>query len=260
MMRSASFYFLSVALHAVVLVYPASFGGHNHVEPIRVTILPLESQTLGDEGGGSASSGRKTPAHSHPSLSHATPASVAAKSLNSTSEPKVPAVEKIETINESNVTLSSAVTAPSAKDATTHLVATTSVTQGGGTGGIGTGGGGFGAGVGSGSGNGTGPGSGQSAHGAAPTQARYRDTPRPEYPDNARRQGREGRVLLRVLVDDQGEAKTVEVSRSSGTDALDNAAANAIKRWRFYPARNGDRPIESWVNVPIDFRLTETKN
>ena len=67
-------------------------------------------------------------------------------------------------------------------------------------------------------------------------------------------------MLLRVLIDDQGETKAVEVSRSSGSDALDHAASSAIKRWRFHPARSGDQPIESWVNVPIDFRLSETKN
>jgi TonB family protein len=260
MMRSASFYFLSVALHAVVLAYPVSFVGRNHVETIRVTILPLESQTLGDGGGGSANPGRKTPPHSHLNSSHAAATSFAVKSVNSTPEPKVPTAEKIATINESSVTLSSAVSESSDKDATTYLVSTSSSTLVSATGGTGTGGHGFGAGVGSGSGNGAGPGSGDSAKGAALTQARYRDTPRPEYPDNARRQGREGRVLLRVFVDDQGETRAVEVSRSSGTDALDNAATSAIKRWRFYPARSGDRPIESWVNVPIDFRLTDIKN
>jgi TonB family protein len=259
-MRSASFYFLSVTLHAVVLAYPVSFVGRNHVETIRVTILPLESQTLGDGGGGSANPGQKTLAHSRLNSSHAAAANVAAQPVSSTADPKVPVAGKITTINESSVTLSSAVTASSDKDATTYLVSTSSSTLGGATGGTGTGGHGFGAGVGIGSGNGAGPGSGESANGIALTQARYRDTPRPEYPDNARRQGREGRVLLRVLVDNQGETKAVEVSRSSGTDALDNAATSAIKRWRFYPARSGDRPIESWVNVPIDFRLTETKN
>lgn len=90
--------------------------------------------------------------------------------------------------------------------------------------------------------------------------ARYGDTPKPAYPESARREGSEGRVLLRVLIDDQGEAKAVEVSRSSGSDALDQAATSAIKRWRFHPARSGDQPIESWVSIPIDFRLTDAKN
>ena len=64
-------------------------------------------------------------------------------------------------------------------------------------------------------------------------------------------------MLLRVLVDDQGFSKQVEVNRSSGSDTLDRAAAEAIKRWRFYPARYGDKPIESWLRVPIEFRLDD---
>jgi len=98
--------------------------------------------------------------------------------------------------------------------------------------------------------------SGQSQpQGAVITQARYSETPGPLYPESARRDGREGRVLLRVLVDDQGRAKTVEVNTSSGEEVLDRAAAEAIKRWRFHPARYGDQAIESWIRIPIEFRL-----
>jgi protein TonB len=64
-------------------------------------------------------------------------------------------------------------------------------------------------------------------------------------------------VLLRVLVDGQGRSKQVEINRSSGSDALDRAAAEAIKHWRFHPARHGDKSIESWLRVPIEFRLDE---
>ena len=62
-------------------------------------------------------------------------------------------------------------------------------------------------------------------------------------------------MLLRVLIDDQGRAKKVEVNTSSGSELLDRAAAEAIKRWRFHPARYGDKPVESWIRIPIEFRL-----
>ena len=101
---------------------------------------------------------------------------------------------------------------------------------------------------------------GSSGNGTASTQARYRDTPRPDYPESARREGREGRVLLRVLVDDQGRSKQVEINSSSGSEALDRAAAEAIKRWRFHPARYGDKPVESWLRIPIEFRLADAKS
>jgi periplasmic protein TonB len=66
-------------------------------------------------------------------------------------------------------------------------------------------------------------------------------------------------VLLRVLVDDQGRSKQVEINSSSGSDALDRAAAEAIKRWRFHPARYGDQAVESWLRIPIEFTLAEAR-
>ena len=110
-----------------------------------------------------------------------------------------------------------------------------------------------------GTGSGAEKGQGAAENNVALTRARYRDTPRPDYPDSARREGREGRVLLRVLVDDQGRTRTVEINSSSGSDALDRAAAEAIRRWRFYPARNGDQSVESWLRIPVEFRLADVK-
>ena len=112
----------------------------------------------------------------------------------------------------------------------------------------------------SGSGSGSGIGSGDGHVGSKFVQVGYAYSPKPEYPDSARREGKEGRVILRVLVDEQGRSKSVEVNRSSGSQALDHAAANTMQRWRFSPARSGDTPVESWVKIPIDFRLTDAKD
>ena len=106
---------------------------------------------------------------------------------------------------------------------------------------------------------GLGNGQGSSGNGAVLTQARYSETPKPVYPESARSEGREGQVLLRVLVDDQGRSKHVEINSSSGSEALDRAAAEAIKRWRFIPARYGDKAVESWIRIPIEFRLADAK-
>ena len=104
-----------------------------------------------------------------------------------------------------------------------------------------------------------GNGQGSSGNGAVLIQARYSETPKPVYPESARSEGREGQVILRVLVDDQGRSKHVEINRSSGSEALDRAAAEAIKRWRFIPARYGDKAVESWIRIPIEFRLADAK-
>jgi periplasmic protein TonB len=115
-------------------------------------------------------------------------------------------------------------------------------------------------GIGAGSGPGAGSTSAAAGSGATLIQASYRDTPRPEYPDSARREGREGRVLLRVLIDDQGRTKAVEINTSSGSSILDRAAAEAIRRWSFHPARYGEQPVESWLRIPIEFRLADANS
>ena len=63
------------------------------------------------------------------------------------------------------------------------------------------------------------------------------------------------KVVLRVLVSGAGTAGSVEIRTSSGFALLDTAALDAVKRWRFVPARQGDQPISAWVLVPITFTL-----
>ena len=85
--------------------------------------------------------------------------------------------------------------------------------------------------------------------------AAYLDNPPPMYPSGAKRAGEEGRVLLRVLVSADGRAQTVEIAKSSGFDRLDDAAIDAVRRWRFVPARRGDANVAAHVNVPVAFAL-----
>ncbi len=85
--------------------------------------------------------------------------------------------------------------------------------------------------------------------------ADYLDNPAPEYPPRSRRQGEEGKVILRVFVEPDGRPATVEVHASSGYPRLDEAARSAVARWRFVPARRGEEPVGAWVRVPIAFSL-----
>jgi len=85
--------------------------------------------------------------------------------------------------------------------------------------------------------------------------AAYLNNPKPEYPAFARRMRIEGMVMLKVLVSRQGIALKVEMAQSSGYEILDKAAAGAVKNWRFVPARQGDSPVEEWVQVPVAFHL-----
>lgn len=84
----------------------------------------------------------------------------------------------------------------------------------------------------------------------------YRLNPAPVYPQAARRQGWEGTVLLKVLVDIQGNAETIDIEQSSGHDILDEAAVKAVRDWKFKPAQAGLMKFSSWVKIPIKFVLT----
>lgn len=87
--------------------------------------------------------------------------------------------------------------------------------------------------------------------------ADYLRNPAPAYPAQARRLGEEGKVVLRVLVSPQGTAEAVELKSASGSPRLDDAALNTVKNWRFSPARRGETPMQSWVLVPIVFKLEQ---
>ena len=78
---------------------------------------------------------------------------------------------------------------------------------------------------------------------------------RPTYPPAARRAGAEGTTLLRVHVLDDGRIGEVRVERSAGHVALDEAAADAVRKWHFEPARSGSDTVAVWVLIPVEFRL-----
>lgn len=90
---------------------------------------------------------------------------------------------------------------------------------------------------------------------AARFNAAYLNNPEPKYPPLSRRLGEEGKVLLKVRVTVEGLAASVDLEKSSSFERLDEAARQAVARWRFVPAKRGDEPIEASVIVPIVFRL-----
>ena len=77
--------------------------------------------------------------------------------------------------------------------------------------------------------------------------------PAPDYPPAAYRNGDSGTVLLRVHVDPQGVPYAIDLVQSSRSRALDRAASEAVKRWRFQPAQRGGQPVAGEVQVPISF-------
>ena len=79
----------------------------------------------------------------------------------------------------------------------------------------------------------------------------------PRYPYAARVRGIEGEVLLRVVVLPSGRAADVTLRSTSGSALLDGAARDAVRDWRFRPAKRGGQKVIGWVDVPVRFRLTD---
>jgi len=85
----------------------------------------------------------------------------------------------------------------------------------------------------------------------------YLSNPPPRYPESSRLAGEEGVVFLRVDVSSSGSINQVLLARSSGYPALDRAAIEAVKGWKFHPASAAGMAMISEVTVPVRFELLE---
>jgi periplasmic protein TonB len=100
---------------------------------------------------------------------------------------------------------------------------------------------------------GGGVGAGEALSGLARPLGGYQVKPR--YPESARRAGAQGVTLLRVRVLENGKVGEVNVEKSAGFRDLDFAAAEAVKKWLFEPARRDKEPVSVWVMLPVKFEL-----
>ncbi len=78
-------------------------------------------------------------------------------------------------------------------------------------------------------------------------------SPAPQYPPAALRRGERGTVVVRVDVDANGMPGGVTLVQRSGSRALDRAAMEAVRRWRFQPATRDGQPVEGSLEIPFDF-------
>lgn len=85
--------------------------------------------------------------------------------------------------------------------------------------------------------------------------ANYLNNPAPFYPVAAKRQGVQGKVLLSVLVKIDGTPALVQISHSSGSHDLDEAALDAVRQWKFIPARSRGHFVQASVVVPVEFKI-----
>jgi protein TonB len=71
----------------------------------------------------------------------------------------------------------------------------------------------------------------------------------------SRRLGEQGRVVLEVYILANGTVGEAKIKQSSGFSRLDNAALQAVKKWRYKPARRGQQAIDFWYVQPLSFSL-----
>lgn len=79
--------------------------------------------------------------------------------------------------------------------------------------------------------------------------------PAPAYPSLSRRLREEGLVVLEILIRADGSVGEIKLKASSGFKRLDEAAINAVKRWRYQPATQGGIAIDFWYEQPVEFNL-----
>jgi TonB family protein len=119
---------------------------------------------------------------------------------------------------------------------------------------------GSGTGIGEGEGAGIGPGSGGGTGGGPYRPGSGIEAPsllrevKPDYTDEARRRNIEGEVVLEIVVRRDGTVGDVRVLARLGA-GLDQRAIDAVRQWRFAPARRRGTPVDVVVEVAVEFRL-----
>lgn len=86
---------------------------------------------------------------------------------------------------------------------------------------------------------------------------RYARDFQPLYPGDERRLGREGLVIVNVLIGTDGRVKQVEKISAPSDIFFETTRRHALSKWRFRPATRGGEPIERWRRMRVNFVLTD---
>jgi TonB family protein len=77
---------------------------------------------------------------------------------------------------------------------------------------------------------------------------------RPDYTEEARRRGIAGDVDLEIVVRADGTVGNVRIIRGLGS-GLDQRAVDAVRQWKFAPAKRFGTPVDVMVEVSVEFKL-----
>jgi len=76
----------------------------------------------------------------------------------------------------------------------------------------------------------------------------------PNYTDDARTAKIEGPVVLSLIVDTQGHAQKIRVTKSLDK-GMDQQAIAAIEKWHFAPGIKDGKPVRTAATIQVNFRL-----
>jgi len=83
---------------------------------------------------------------------------------------------------------------------------------------------------------------------------KIRFSPEPDFTEAARREQYQGFLVLRLVVDQTGAVRNVQVVKPLGL-GLDESGVAKIKTWTFEPAMHDGKPVPVEMNVEVSFRL-----
>jgi protein TonB len=78
----------------------------------------------------------------------------------------------------------------------------------------------------------------------------------PTYPELARKAGVEGKVILQIIVDENGDVRDPRVIVAQPPGIFEEAAIEAVLRWKFKPAKQRGNAISVLMGQQVDFSLT----
>jgi len=78
----------------------------------------------------------------------------------------------------------------------------------------------------------------------------------PDYPPRARVKGVTGRVTLGLLIGPNGQVMKVRVLDATPPGVFDQAALDAVRNWRFEPARYRAQAVKVWARQTVHFNLS----
>ncbi len=78
----------------------------------------------------------------------------------------------------------------------------------------------------------------------------------PKYPLEMRKEGTGGVVTVSCVIDEKGNVTEPSVEKATN-DAFKAPALEALKKWKFKPAKKGGTPVALKVSIPIQFSMSD---